>query len=186
MKKSCHRHNVLSIIENYLKMDYLYHLNSRRIYRRNVFFRIEFVLYNFSRRSSSIARRLATMRARERCEMSSEEFVFQLSPAPVTFRWTLIKVPVFLVDQVRPRSIESIAATKQIVQTCGQIRERGPAAISSAINVESRLPRIDYPASVRLDAHEYERKQREFRIFLLLSATCLDDKNGFFIEVSNL
>lgn len=76
----------------------IYHLNSRRIYRRNVFFRIEFVLYNFSRRSSSIARRLATMRARERCEMSSEEFVFQLSPAPVTFRWTLIKVPVFLVD----------------------------------------------------------------------------------------
>lgn len=114
-----------------------------------------------------------------RCEMSPEEFDFQLSPTPVTFRWTLIKEPVFLVDQVRPRSIESIAATKQIVQTCGQIRERGPAAISSAINAESRLPRIDYPASVRLDAHadEYERKQREFRIFLCY-ASCFDDQNA--------
>lgn len=31
-------------------------------------------------------------------EMSPEEFDFQLSPTPVTFRWTLIKEPVFLVD----------------------------------------------------------------------------------------
>lgn len=101
-----------------------------------------------------------------RCEtLSPEEFDFQLSPTPVTFRWTLIKEPVFLVDQARPRSIGSIEANRSNVRIEHSVRS------PPLINAESRLPRIDYPASVRLDAHadEYGRKRREFRIFLPLN-----------------